>query len=89
MATTRLEMRLDQAIKDKAEKASALLGMRSLTEYVVRLVEEDASKVIAQHETFTVSNDIFMRFAQACDNAQQPNQALRDAVASTQRLGIE
>ncbi len=55
----------------------------------MRLVEEDASKVIAQHEKLTVSNDIFMRFAQACDNAKKPNQSLRDAVASTQRLGIE
>jgi len=89
MATARLEMRLDQVIKDKAEKASALLGMRSLTEYVVRLVEIDASKVIAQHEKITVSNDIFMRFAQACDDAKQPNQALRDAVVSTQKLGVE
>lgn len=89
MASARLEMRLEQAIKDKAEKASALLGMRSLTEYVVRLIEEDASKVIAQHEKLTVSNDIFMRFAHACDNAKKPNQSLRDAVASTQRLGIE
>jgi uncharacterized protein (DUF1778 family) len=45
---------LDQEIKEKAEKASALLGLRSLTEYVVRLMEENSSKVIAEHESITV-----------------------------------
>ncbi len=30
----RLDIRLDEDIKAKAEKASALLGLKSLTEYV-------------------------------------------------------
>ena len=46
MATARLDIRLDEEIKAKAEKASALLGLKSLTEYVVRLMDEDASHVI-------------------------------------------
>ncbi|PLX97021.1 MAG: DUF1778 domain-containing protein [Desulfuromonas sp.] len=73
MATARLDMRLNQEIKEKAEKASALLGMRSLTEYVVRLMEEDADRVIARHESITVENDVFDRFVHACDNAKEPN----------------
>lgn len=40
MATARLDIRLDEEIKAKAEKASALLGLKSLTEYVVRLMDE-------------------------------------------------
>ncbi len=32
MATARLDIRLDEEIKAKAEKASALLGLKSLTE---------------------------------------------------------
>ena len=39
MATARLDLRLDEEIKAKAEKASALLGLKSLTEYVVRLMK--------------------------------------------------
>jgi len=39
-------MRLDDAIKLKAEKAAALLGLKSLTEYVSKLMDEDASRVI-------------------------------------------
>ncbi|MCV6590282.1 MAG: DUF1778 domain-containing protein [Marinobacterium sp.] len=49
MAITRLDFRLDEDIKARAEKASALLGMKSLTEYVVRLMDEDSAQVIAEH----------------------------------------
>jgi uncharacterized protein (DUF1778 family) len=89
MATARIDMRLDKEIKEKAEKASALLGLRSLTEYVVRLVEEDATKVIAEHESITVSDDAFDEFMQACTNAHPPNQALRDALTFTREKGIK
>lgn len=89
MATTRFDMRLDADIKKKAERAAALLGMRSLKEYVVRLMDEDASRVIAQHESLSVSDDVFDRFMAACNDAQQPNQALRDAVKFTREKGIK
>jgi uncharacterized protein (DUF1778 family) len=82
-------MRLDEEIKEKAEKASALLGLRSLTEYVVRLMEEDANKVIAEHESITVPDDVFDRFMDACENAKQPSQTLRDAVTFTHEQGIK
>lgn len=89
MATARLDLRLDLEIKQKAEKASALLGMRSLTEYVVHLMDEDASRVIAQHESITVSDDVFDRFMLACENAKQPNNALREALTFTRKQGIK
>ena len=59
MPTTRFDMRLDQEIKAKAEKASALLGLKSLTEYIVKLIDDNATQVIAQHESIIVENDIF------------------------------
>ena len=40
MSLTRFDMRLDDAIKLKAEKAAALLGLKSLTEYVSKLMDE-------------------------------------------------
>lgn len=89
MATTRFDMRLDEEIKAKAEKASALLGMKSLTEYVSKLMDEDASRVIAQHESITVENDVFDRFMSACDKAKRPNTALRDAAAFAKKQGIK
>jgi len=89
MATTRFDMRLDEEIKSKAEKASALLGMKSLTEYVVRLMDQDATQVIAEHESITVKDDVFDRFMSACEMVQQPNDALRDALAFSKEQGIK
>lgn len=89
MATARLDMKLDENIKKMAEKASALLGRKSLTEYVVGLMENDAKRVIAEYESMTVENDIFDRFMNACEKANKPNQALRDAVAFTREQGIK
>ncbi len=88
MATARLDMRLNEEIKAKAEKATALLGLRSLTEYVVRLIDDNATQVIAQHESMTVENDIFDRFMSTCKQARNPNNTLLKAVAYTKKQGI-
>jgi len=89
MATARLDIRLDEEIKSKAEKASALLGLKSLTEYVVRLMDEDSTQVIAQHETITLKDDVFDEFMAACEKAKAPNQALLDAVAFSDEQGFK
>lgn len=89
MATARLDIRLDEEIKSKAEKASVLLGLESLTEYVVRLMDEDSTQVIAEHETITLKDDVFDEFMAACEKAKAPNQALIDAVAFTDKKGFK
>lgn len=88
MATARLDIRLDEEIKAKAEKASALLGLKSLTEYVVRLMDEDATHVIEQHESIVVKDSVFDEFIQACDKAKAPNQALLEAARFTDESRI-
>ncbi len=89
MATARLDIRLDEEIKAKAEKASALLGLKSLTEYVVRLMDEDASHVIAEHESITVEDNVFDKFIEACDKSESPSKALIEAVAFTKESGFK
>ncbi len=89
MATTRIEFRLDEKLKAKVEKASALLGAKSTTEYVVNLMNENATKVIAQHENMTIKDDIFDRFINACEKVDKPNKALLDAVAFTKNQDIK
>ena len=79
MATSRIDMRIDETIKAAAEKAAALEGMNSLTEYVVRLIEKDSQRVIKEHEAITLEDDVFDGFIQACKAAQAPNQKLREA----------
>jgi len=89
MATTRFDMRLDQEVKAKAEKASALLGMKSLTEYVVKLIDENATKVISQHESIIVENDVFDLFMSACEKTRKPNKALLDAASFAKEQGFK
>lgn len=89
MATTRFDMRLDEDVKARAEKASALLGMKSLKEYVVQLMDENATQVIAEHESIVVENNIFDRFMTACEEVARPNQALVDAAKFTREHAIK
>ncbi len=89
MMNARIDMRVNQELKAKAEKASALLGLKSITEYIVSLIDENASKVIAQHEGMVVENDIFDRFMRACAGTKKPNKALRDAAVYTRTQGIK
>jgi len=89
MGSTRFDMRLDEEIKAKAEKASALLGLKSLTEYIVRLIDDNASRVIAQHEKITVENDVFDRFMSACGKVRKPEKALVDALNYTRDQSIK
>ena len=88
MATARIDIRLNDDLKVKAEKASALLGTKSLTEYIVKLMDHDATKVLKQHESMTVKDDIFDAFMQACEQAKAPNKALLDAVEIAEKSGI-
>ena len=89
MATARLDLRLNVEIKVKAEKAAALLGLKSLTEYVVHLMDEDASRVIAEHESVVLEDDIFDRFTSACEKAQRPNKKLQSALRFTKKQGVQ
>lgn len=82
-------MRLSQEVKSKAEKATALLGLKSLSEYVVRLMDEDATRVIKQHESMVVDDSCFDQFMQACEKAQPPNAALKEAAKLTKELKIK
>ena len=89
MATSRIDMRIDQLLKEAAEKAAALKGMRSLTEYVVRLIQEDTERVIKEHESMTLQDDVFDRFINACEAAESPNQKLLEAMEFTKKQGIQ
>ena len=85
---TRLDMRIYPDIKDMATRASALKGYSSLTEYVSQLIEKDANETIKRYANFQVSGECFNQFVEACENADQPNEALQRAAARAEELGI-
>jgi len=88
MATTRLDIRLDETVKAKAEQAAAILGLKSLTEFIVRLMEERSSEVLSEYEQMTAPDDLFDRFVRACEQANEPNEALSAAAEYTRRRGF-
>jgi uncharacterized protein (DUF1778 family) len=44
---------------------------------------DNATQVIAEHESIIVKNDIFDVFIDACEKTQKPNKALLDAASFT------
>ena len=88
-ANERLEIRTHPRTKKMLEKAAELSGARSVSDYVNRVLEEDASRVIEAHSKQTLADDIFDQFIATCDNAAPPNEALKAAVALSRERGIE
>ncbi|WP_417500967.1 DUF1778 domain-containing protein [Marinobacter sp.] len=75
----RMDLRVDPAIKDLATRASALLGSRSLSEFVIQAIREKATRVIEECEVISVSNQSYNAFVAACEAPPEPNAALMAA----------
>ncbi len=88
-ANERLEIRTQPKTKKMLEKASELSGARSVSDYVNRVLREDAARVIEEHSRITLQDDIFDQFTAACENASTPNEALRAALELSRERGIE
>ena len=88
MAATRLDIRIDEDLKARAEKASALLGLKSLTEYITRIMDERSREILSEYEQLPLSDDLFDQFTRACGQAEGPNAALRAAAGYTKKRGF-
>ncbi|MFV2057889.1 MAG: DUF1778 domain-containing protein [Thiohalomonadales bacterium] len=89
MATTRLEMRVPQEIKELAEKSSALLGNASLTEFVIQAIREKASRVLTEANVITLSNQQFDVFMAACEHSGKPSKQLLEAAKTFDDAGYK
>ena len=64
-------MRVDADTKQLAERASAALGCASLTEFITRLIRDNAPKIL-QHETsIQLSKTQFEKFVAICDDTER------------------
>ena len=80
-----LTIQLNESIKAKAEKASVLLGISSLEAYITKLIDEDASRVIAEHQNIPTSDEEFDSFWDVCEQGLDPNSALLKATADSKQ----
>lgn len=88
MTVARIHIRIDSEIKAMAKKAAALLGMNSLNEYIMRVIEKDARRIILEHESLVVRDEVFVRFMSACEDAEETSQKLGEARGTAKKCGI-
>jgi uncharacterized protein (DUF1778 family) len=85
----RLDMRIDSETKSLAERASAALGCSSVTEYITRLIRQDAPEILKQQASIKVTSDQFDAFMMACqDNTAAPSARILEAAKRLDQEGF-
>jgi len=80
-ASSRLDMRLQPSLKQDAERAAALIGARSLTEFVVQAIREKTITVLNEKEKIILVGRAFNDFIATCEQASAPSTTLKNAAA--------
>ncbi len=85
----RIEMRVDDETKQMAERAAVVLGCSSLTEFITRLIRDQAPKIIKQETTIKLTNTQFDYFMSICeDSTLKPSVPLISAVKRLDKEGF-
>lgn len=86
---TRFDARLTKEQKQIFEKAAAIGGYRSLSDFVLSTVEERAQQIITESEKIIASRQDAEIFFNAITNAGQPNEALKSAFEEYKKITSE
>lgn len=78
IAANRIDMRVNEQVKQLAERAANALGC-TVTEYLVRLIQQDAPKVLRGETEIVLSNAQFDRFTKLCKQTTPPSPRIREA----------
>lgn len=84
----RIEMRVDAETKQLAERAAAALGCASLTEFMVRLIRDNAPQILQSQSAIELTSAQFDHFQQVCEAAAAPHQRLKDAATLLDKEGF-
>ncbi len=74
----RLEARIALVVKERIELAASIQG-RTVTDFLVSAADEQARKVIQEHQIITLSKANSLAFANVLLNPPEPNKKARDA----------
>lgn len=88
VATARLDMRIDPQLREEVERAAALIGARSLSDFVTQALREKTRQVLQSHERLVLNNQVFDDFFTACMEDSEPSEGLLEAARITDELGI-
>jgi uncharacterized protein (DUF1778 family) len=76
--TERTEARFMPEIKHLAERAALVSGL-TLTDYLAKLVREDAPKTLQAYTEIQLTNQQFDHFIKICKAAEEPSKKIIDA----------
>lgn len=82
----RFDARLTKEQKQFFERAAIIGGYRSLSDFVISIVEERAQQIISKADSIIASQKDSEIFFDAIINSGQPNDALRSAVEEYNNL---
>ncbi|EMR00918.1 type II toxin-antitoxin system TacA family antitoxin [Cesiribacter andamanensis] len=85
-AKARIETRVSQEQKELFEKAAALAGFNTLTDFILSTVKKKAEKIVKKHDNFLASERDREIFFEALLNPPKPNDRLRKAAERYKRI---
>lgn len=85
----RFDARLSKEQKLFFEKAAALGGFRSLTDFVILTVQEKAKEIIQENEQILASEKDSRIFFDAITNPKKPSKSLKNALKAYNEFVIK
>jgi uncharacterized protein (DUF1778 family) len=83
----RLEAKVSPETKRLAERA-ALVSELTLTDYLAKLIREDAPKTIKAHTEIQLTNQHFDYFIALCDSSREPSEEILKAANLLDKEGF-
>ena len=78
-AKARFDVKIPKTQKEFFEYAANLGGFRTLTDFIIKAVQEKASAIVEEHDSVIASEKDKQIFFDALMNPPGPNQKLREA----------
>ncbi len=82
----RIETRVPQEQKELFERAAALAGFNTLTDFILSTVKKKAEKIVKKHDNFLASERDREIFFEALLNPPKPNDRLKQAAEKYKRI---
>ncbi|QXP85070.1 DUF1778 domain-containing protein [Methylococcus sp. ANG] len=78
--SARISLRTSLEAKALIERAAAMMGT-TVSGFMLQNAYEAARRIVADNDTLLLSQQAFEAFVTACENPEEPNEALRALMA--------
>ncbi|MEW6037799.1 MAG: DUF1778 domain-containing protein [Pseudomonadota bacterium] len=78
--SARISLRTSPEAKALIERAAAMMGT-TVSGFMLQNAYEAARRIVADNDTLLLSQQAFEAFVTACENPEEPNEALRALMA--------